>query len=231
MNPITLLAQLHTLDHELDEKNARVRAMDTVLATDSTATARVERDTARQHLAHVTAELRDRELQAQSLDAKMREVEQRLYGGRVTNPKELESLEKDLQMHKRQRGTLDETRLTLMDAAEQAQKRADETERALAHVEATRANEVERLTHEREMLMAQLATLTTQREHARASLDANVLKQYDQLRRAKAGRAVALIARDACGVCGVTVPTGLISRVRMESEIVLCPNCGRILAM
>jgi len=231
MNSTNLLAQLHSLEHELDEKHARVRAIDASLANDSTASARGERDTARTQLAHVSAELRDRELQAQSLDAKMREVEQRLYGGRVTNPKELENLEKDLQMHQRQRGTLDEARLELMDATEQAQKRADETARALAQAEASRANEVERLTRERESLTARLASLANQREHTRASLDANVLKQYDQLRRTKAGRAVALIARDACGVCGVTVPTGLVSRVRAGSELVLCPNCGRILAM
>ena len=231
MNPTTLLAQLHTLDLELDDKNTRIRAIDATLANDTTAHARAAQDAAHKQLAELSSAQRDRELEAQTLDAKIREVEQRLYNGRVTNPKELESLEKDLQMHKRQRGTLDETRLDLMDAIDQAQKRADEMSRTLALVEATHANEVALLTHERETLVARLAHANESHTHTRASLDANVLRQYDQLRRAKAGRAIAILKRDTCGACGVIVPTGLISRVSIGETIVTCPSCGRILAM
>ncbi|MBI5303121.1 MAG: hypothetical protein HY868_13380 [Chloroflexi bacterium] len=231
MNRIALLAQLHTLDHEHDEATARVRAIAAALAGDPLAATRAERDATHKKLGELAAALRDRDLEAQTLDAKIREVEQRLYSGRVTIPKELDSIEKDLQMHRRQRGALDETRLELMDAVEQAQTRADETARAFAQAEQTRANEVERLTRERDTLNARIIVVSTSREHTRASLDADALRQYDQLRRAKAGRAVAQLVRDACGMCGVTVPTGLASRVRSGSELVLCPSCGRILAM
>ena len=53
---------------------------------------------------------------------------------------------------------------------------------------------------------------------------------YDHLRRTKAGRAVSPIKTGACSACGVSVPTGLVQRVRAGSELVFCSGCGRILS-
>lgn len=133
-------------------------------------------------------------------------------------------------MHKRQRSALDDVLLGLMDAAEGAEKIAMDAARDFDRVQAARANEVERLTRERAELRARENDLRAAREQTRASLDAESLARYDRLRQAKAGRAVAPIKQSACGACGVTVPTGLASRVRAGEEVVLCPSCGRILA-
>lgn len=231
MNRATLLWQLQTIDREVDEKTTHLGAIDAALANDPTiAMACATRDAAQKQVADLRATLTDRELEAQGLDAKIKELDARLYSGRVTNPKELDGLEKDSQMHKRLRSALDDKLLGLMDAVEQAQKNAVEKTHTLAQVESTRAGDVERLSRERAALARRLDELNATREQTRASLDTDVLRVYDRLRQSKAGRAVAQIKRDSCGTCGVSVPTGLASRVRTGEEIVLCPSCGRILA-
>ena len=231
MNRATLLWHLQTIDREMDDNLARTREIDNALANDPTvATARAARDAAQKQLADLRATLTDRELEAQGLDAKIKELDARLYSGRVTNPKELDGLEKDSQMHKRLRSALDDKLLGLMDAVEQAQKGAAEKAHTLEQVESARAGDVERLSRERAALARRLDELNATRNQTRASLDADALRAYDRLRQSKAGRAVAQIKRDSCGTCGVSVPTGLASRVRAGEEIVVCPSCGRILA-
>lgn len=231
MNRATLLWHLQTIDREMDDNLARTREIVNALANDPTvATARAVRDAAQKQLADLRATLTDRELEAQGLDAKIKELDARLYSGRVTNPKELDGLEKDSQMHKRLRSALDDKLLGLMDAVEQAQKDAAEKAHTLEHVESARAGDVERWSRERAALARRLDELNATRDQTRASLDADALRAYDRLRQSKAGRAVAQIKRDSCGTCGVSVPTGLASRVRAGEEIVVCPSCGRILA-
>ena len=231
MNLVSLLWHLQTTDAELDDKTKRARQVDDALANDpNLVTAHVANDDAQKQLRALRAQMHDRELEAKTLDLKIKNIEERLYGGRVTNPKELDGMDKDLQMHKRQRGVLDDKLLELMDAVEQAQKRADAQANALRQAAATRARGLEQLTHERDSLAARITKLNAEREQARITLNADTLHTYDHLRKTKAGRAVVQIKRDACSACGVATPTGLVHRVREGNEIVLCAGCGRILA-
>ncbi|MEW5718168.1 MAG: C4-type zinc ribbon domain-containing protein [Chloroflexota bacterium] len=231
MNLISLLWHLQTTDNELDDKRKRARQVDDALANDpNLVAARSADDDAQKRLSALRAQMRDRELEAKTLDAKIKGIEERLYSGRVTNPKELDSVEKDLQMHKRQRSSLDDKLLALMDAVEQAQKLADAKAGALKQADGTRARDLEQLARERDALAARLAELNAEREQTRAALNADALRTYDHLRKAKGGRAVVQIKRDACGACGVATPTGLVHRAREGNEIVLCSGCGRILA-
>jgi len=231
MNLVSLLWHLQATDSEFDDKTARARQVNDALATDPNVVAtRAAHDDAQKRLAGLRAQMHDRELEAQTLDAKIKGIEERLYSGRVTNPKELDGMEKDLQMHKRQRSALDDKLLELMDAVEQAQRCADENTHALRQTETARAADLARLTREQSALAARLADLHSEREQTRAALNADTLRTYDHLRKTKAGRAVAQIKRDACGACGVGTPTGLAHRAREGNEIVLCLGCGRILA-
>ena len=230
MSRVANLWHLQSIDTEIDDKTKRARQVDDALANDpQVSTARTAFDAEQKKLNAARASLRYQELQAATLAEKIKQVETRLYGGTVSNPKELENLEKDLAMHKRLRNELDDKLLMQMDKVEKLQKRAEEKSQALKQVQGTRAGDVQHLTSERESLTTRLAQLAAQREQTRGMLDADVLKSYDQLRRTKAGRAVAQIKSSSCMVCGVQVPTGLISRARTGDEIVPCPSCGRIL--
>ena len=231
MNLSTTLWHLQLIDQEIDVKTKRTRQVDEMLASDpEVATARASGDAAQQKLGAGRRALQDRELEAKSLDAKIKEINERLYGGKVSNPKELESLSKDLEMHKRNRRALDDTLLAAMDQVDQAQARAKEMAQSLESVEAKRAGDRVHLTGERESLIARLAELGSEREKTLAVLGVDSVRMYDRLRQTKAGRAVAQMPRGACSACGVTIPTGLKSRIQTGEEIVSCPSCGRILA-
>ncbi len=230
MSRVSTLLHLHAIDQELDEKTKRLSDVEAQLASDpALAAARADVQVSDRRLGELRGKLRDRELQARTADSRIKDRERRLYGGQVSNPKELEGLEKELQMLKRQRSAMDDQLLELMEAVDQAQAEAKSRTNALQQTEGTRAQNLEQLTREQGALTGQLAALSSEREQVRASLDADALRVYDNLKR-RLGRAVAQIRRDSCGVCGVSVPTGLIQRARAGSELVYCSGCGRILA-
>ncbi len=231
MNVTVLLTELQNLDLHSQE-NDRARADAEKQYADSAAmdAARAVLERATTQLAALEHSLRDLELETGGLSDKLVQVNERLYSGRITNAKELADLndeEKALQKRKRE---LEDRALSLMEKIEAAQNDV-QTKRAAFEERSTQTN-AQRLRAQNQLrqLDASDAELAQQRADLRARLDAPTLRVYDQLRAAKKGRAVAHIKNAACSQCGYAVPAGLISRVKVGSELVLCANCGRVLA-
>jgi uncharacterized protein len=230
MTRISNLRHLQSLDQERDVKIRRSQEIDQLLANDSKlASAHNARDSEEKQLAQLRASLNDRELESKTLDAKIKEIELRLSSGRVTNPKELASLERDRQMHLRNRSELDGAMLEQMDAIERAQKKSSGSSVALKQIESQRATEIQKLERERKSLTARLAELEGMIARTRSAIDTQALATYDRLRSAKAGSALALLKKDTCAACGMQIPMALVSRIDEGEELVFCPDCGRIL--
>jgi uncharacterized protein len=56
------------------------------------------------------------------------------------------------------------------------------------------------------------------------------LQQYEEIRRRKAGTAVARLAGSSCGGCRVSLPDAVRKQVLLRDAITQCPNCEKILA-
>ena len=60
---------------------------------------------------------------------------------------------------------------------------------------------------------------------------AQTLAKYEQLRRTKAGTAIAQVRQNVCMGCHVTLSPANLQRARNSADLVPCDNCGRILAV
>ncbi|GIL15851.1 MAG: hypothetical protein BroJett039_10240 [Chloroflexota bacterium] len=231
MNVISLLTELQNIDLTSDE-NARARAAARAKLADTApldAARAALKDAAARHTTLESA-LRALELETGGLTEKLAQVNERLYSGRITNAKELAGLNEDEKMLQRRKGELEDRALALMEQIEHAA--ADAKQKHAAH-ERSVAETQTRQEHEHAALRALDASdteLERKRAALRAQLDAATLRAYDHLRATKKGRAVSLIKHSACGQCGFAVPSGLMSRAKVGSELVLCVNCERILA-
>lgn len=231
MTTISLLVELQNLDLASDE-NARQRAvLETQLSNSAGLnTARAELDTTQAHVNTLQSQLRDIELETGALTEKLKQVNERLYSGRINNAKELAGLNEDERMLQRRKSELEDRALALMEQIESADANLDQ--KRTAHD--TTANETN-TRHDKERtalqkLDASDADIARKRDAVCAQLDAPTLRMYEQLRASKRGRALAHIKYNACGGCGYAVPGGLISRVKAGTELVTCTNCGRIIA-
>jgi predicted nucleic acid-binding Zn-ribbon protein len=66
---------------------------------------------------------------------------------------------------------------------------------------------------------------------ARHEIDERLLYSYDRIRKSyRNGLAVVPVERDACGGCFNSIPPQRQSEIRLHKKVIVCENCGRILA-
>ena len=220
-------ADLHieNLVRQLDDVEARLRD-DRELAE-----ARRQFDRLQAGLKAIRPQYREAELQAGDLLSKAEEVEKRLYGGSVRNPRELQNLEDDLHQLRRNQAAAEDRQLELLAQLEEAQTAAADAEASLERMEAAWNDTQRHLGEERERLSGELAAAKGQRDRDAAAIDPRRLALYDRLRASRGGQPVARLERGACQGCRLVLPTGEISKMRQATGLVQCSSCGRILYM
>lgn len=216
----------------MDENVATRQVMEQRLIESSdVSAARADSTRAEQELNDLHAMLRNLELQVNGLEEKIKQIEQRLYGGRVSHPKELQGLDQDEKQLKKHKFDLEDHVLDLMTKIEDAEKNVKESRGRLARKSEQWATQAEQARAAIHGLDVSDADLEHKRQTLRAQIKPDDLRVYDDLRRSKKGRAVAPIKGTSCSACGFAVPSGLISRAKLGDEMVFCVNCGRILVV
>jgi uncharacterized protein len=81
-----------------------------------------------------------------------------------------------------------------------------------------------------EGIEASMVNLQNERAALANEVTPNLLRQYEQVRKAKRGVALApVVNQERCGGCNVKLPIYVLQKVSKGQEVVRCPSCGRIL--
>jgi len=224
------LYRLQQVDSQIDQIQARLRAIQQTLENDATLR------TANEQLAvvdskHKEAEraLRLSEAEVEKQRIKLQQTDASLYGGKVHNPKELQDLQKDVVSLKRHLETLEERELEAMLAAEETEKDLQTARVDLERVQANLKEQNLDLTKESESLYKDLERLRSERQAVVTDIASQALNVYDQLRKQKRGIAITTIADNACEACGTTLTASQQQTARSNTQLFHCPTCGRIL--
>jgi predicted nucleic acid-binding Zn-ribbon protein len=230
MSRAASLLQLQGIDLEIDAKQNRLRAIEVALGDDP-AVKKVQHDLleaqAQVHTARVAAQGLEHE--NQSLGQKIADVDGRMYGGKVTNPKELQDLQNDVKSLQKRREALEEKQFEALLAAEAAEAAQADMQHRLERAESAAAEAHGNLREEREQLRTDLARLQVNHDASAAPISAADLELYNRIRLSKKGRAVSELDEGACTACGVAPSSSRIQDARQGNDLILCGNCGRIL--
>jgi len=223
------LYDLQQIDLDLEKKTEALSQVESQLSHNEALTeARAEVERKREDL----AELEKKEITAEwvvdDLEAKAGPLQEKLYAGSVKNPKELMSLQHQVEQLKSQIREEEDKTLEIMSQVEALRKEI-----------ASRAAEVKKLEEEwqkrREQLLVEQTELRTtidvakeKRDELAATVESAHLELYEILRARKQGQAVAGIEQGRCQGCRITLPVSELMRARM-GELVQCDSCSRIL--
>ena len=172
---------------------------------------------------------RMQQMEAESLRERSAQLEQQLYGGTITNPRELESLRLEASNVSQQLDRRDLGLLELSVQAEDLHKRIAILEKELADQQEAWQSRQAQLNEQLKKLSAEEEIIAAQRANLAATLDQKELQKYESLRKGKGGRAVAKVERGLCQACRMSLPTQQLQRVRSGRQTVLCSSCGRML--
>jgi predicted nucleic acid-binding Zn-ribbon protein len=230
MSRVSSLFRLQEIDLELQRSQARIEEIDVVLSQDADliragdiletrGAALTEAQSVNANAKHVVESQRE----------KIAQTDKALYGGSVTNPKELQDLQMESESLHRYLDTLEDRYLEAMMALEQVEHAHLEASEALDVLQQRKARQHNELTKEKETLIGTLARLDEERQVAIKDVTAEDNSLYDALRKRLGENALALLKDGMCGACGVELARSKHQEVAAGNELISCLQCSRIL--
>lgn len=166
-----------------------------------------------------------------SIEAKAKESEGRLYSGAVQAPRELQALADEVEGLRRRKRHLEDQLLEVMEQAEPVASEIARlgAERSAAEAEAALVREA--LSSQEGEIDGALATQLEARATVAARVPAELLATYEGLRRRLGGVGVARVDAGRCTGCHLSLPAQELDALRRAApgEIVRHEECGRIL--
>ncbi|MCB0977535.1 MAG: hypothetical protein KDB02_08760 [Acidimicrobiales bacterium] len=205
---------------ERDGLQAQLAELDT-----KTEAKRAERD----ELARRQRRLDD---EVESLDAKRKDHDAKLYGGSITNARELQDLQEEIESLGRRITSLEDDELEIMEAVEPIEAELQELASARRALDASLEDVSARLSAAEAELLTGLSEQQEARDVAAASVPADLLAEYEKLRAGGGGIGIArLIGGNQCGGCHLTLSAVEVAAIRKHpDELTHCEECGRLLA-
>jgi predicted nucleic acid-binding Zn-ribbon protein len=205
---------LADINRQLGESDAVIRAREELIAEE-------------QHLADMGKQQRDAEGEVEDLRNRISQMNEKLYGGKVKNPKELLSLEQEVGILKTNLRQKEDNLLDIMADVEMSQKKIELSAEQLKKREAEWQQEQKALAQRQREIKNRLIDLMERRQSVAADITPEALELYEGTR-SKKGQAVVKVEQGRCQRCRLTLAISELQRAR-AGDIILCSTCGRIL--
>jgi len=224
------LYRLQQVDSQMDQIRARLDKIRKTLENDLELRATKEGVSASEAV-HTKASntVKASEAEVESQRIKIEHAEASLYGGKVTNPKELQDLQMEVASLKKHLGTLEERELEAMVHAEQTENALGESNKKLKAVQINLKEQNRDLTNESDALNQDMERLAPERKAIVDDIVEDLLNAYEELRQQKKGIAVAAMVENSCSACGTTLTQSQHQNARSTDGLFNCPTCGRII--
>ncbi len=161
---------------------------------------------------------------------KIKKHQEDLYGGKISDIKELKQIQKVIANYQKEKSSIEEDVLDLMEEAEDLNK-------LISHLdEDLKVKEEEFKKRKEEMDLTSLAikknmdSLNIKRGEILSKItDGRLLKEYERLRKEKGGKAIIKVDGFVCPGCYLDLLRYVIYQLKKNRKMLICPNCSRIL--
>jgi predicted nucleic acid-binding Zn-ribbon protein len=191
--------------------------------------ARAEIDAEKKHLIVTEKQQRDLEYEIDDLGGSIKQLNDKLYSGKEKNPKELVSLEKELEIFKTKLRQKEDDLLDIMAEMEALQDKIKINGKKLKTIEEEWQREQKELTQKQAEAKNRLTELHQQRAALASDIASQALELYEMIRSRK-GMAVAKIEQGRCQGCRLNLAVNELQRAR-AGDLIQCSSCGRILCL
>lgn len=179
----------------------------------------------------LTAEQQKVDTDVEAVKARRVRDRDRMDQGLITNPKDLERMQHELESLERRIASLEDDELEVMERLEEAQAELTKLEGMVAEAEEQLAALGETRGEKVASIDEQLASVAARRGPAVEEVPADLLALYDRLRDQKGGVGAAELRARQCGGCRLGLDASELTRIKglAEDEVVRCEECQRIL--
>ncbi len=222
------LYELQELDNEIEHTRLTLDMKNRQLGNRETLDkAAAELAAEQQNLEELKKQRRAAEADVADVISKINEANKQLYGGRVTNPKELSNLQHEVNSLNTLKDQLETKTIGIIETLEDAEKKTAGLNTAYQNLEAQWRQEQEQVAKDIQILTNALAVSLENRREAAGKIDPPTLGLYDRIRKQKR-QAVAKVEQGICKACRLSLSASALQKAR-GGHPVQCGTCGRIL--
>jgi uncharacterized protein len=224
------LYQLQKIDTKIEQINLRVSAIERAIADQSLVDSQrknvQEAENLQDELFKSISDL-DEEITKKKI--KVNQSEAAMYGGKVQNPKELQSLQAEVASITKNILEKETIQTGLVQDFEKAEKDLDTAKSLLEKIIGEKQEGDSELKLELQKLQKEKENLESERQVAITQVQPDHLNIYEDIRRKRKNLAVSIVEDETCSGCGVNLTPSEFQMARSSNKLVFCPSCSRIL--
>ena len=155
----------------------------------------------------------------------------RMDKGLITNPKDLERMQHELQSLERRIASLEDDELEVMARVEDAQRELDSLTAQVQAADERLATLATARDEKQAEIDAELAKATAERATAVEGMPEDLMALYEKLRAQKGGVGAAALHQRRCTGCQLGIDTAELAVIKRapSNEVIRCEECSRIL--
>lgn len=184
-------------------------------------------ETEQKTLEELKRQRREAETELDDALSKIKVVEGQLYGGKITNPKELSSLQHELNTLKGISDQLETKALEVIESVEDKEKTITAATADYRKLEVEWQQQQKQLNNDIAALNKTFDNLTEKRNNLVAQIEPPAVTLYEKVRKQKK-QAVAKVEQGICRACRISLSASILQKAR-SGQPVQCGTCGRIL--
>ena len=226
---IEALAALQRVDQSLRENTqalqageSRVAALEQAVQTHETAVAAIEAE-----LSGLAARQRDLEGRLSAAETKMKDRRMRIT--RIRNDKELGLAKREVELLKEETSGLEVELIAVLEQVDAVTKRLEAAQVELASLTTARDTEATQLRDTIGRLGAEIERDRGRRGELVEAVDGDLRRRYEMIFSRRGGVAVVAVRGGTCQGCHMNVPPQLFNLIQRNEQLILCPNCQRML--
>ncbi len=224
------LFQLQEIDSSIDNANRRIKEIERILADESLITHARDLVTLNEaNYQKLRKEFNAIDDEIQSKKIKKAQSESSLYGGTISNSKDLQDLQKEIASLSTFISKTEDELMAKFDELENGEKILAEVKEKFKEKLSEFDSQKSLLTGEKNNLVHTIQNLLGKRESAITPIESAILENYESLRKSKNGIAVARLMDDSCSSCGASLTANQCQQARSQVKLFNCPSCGRFL--
>jgi predicted nucleic acid-binding Zn-ribbon protein len=222
------LVALQGVDLQLDALNRRLGKLDVQLEEPVAMLALADEIVVQEaHLKEVRTARTTVEAEAEAARLKIETEDKKLYGGTITEARELKHLQEEIFALRRALKGIEDQLLARLDEEEHETEALDYLNKLRDGSNAGWHEHSSRLQAEHQEIESEVKIILANVDEHRSHLGNEELSVYDSHRQ-RQSVAVAAAVGGVCGACRLSLPTTILNRARRATEPVPCPSCDCI---
>ena len=226
---IEILASLQTVDREIREQTSRKqRLLEELRVTERQIQAKkgeIDVSSAAYSEREKLRVEKDRVFQDEGKKA----TDKRMRMNRIKNAKELQALQREIELMRQANGDLEEELIKIMQEIDSIRAQIQTKESEMAAMQEEWHKKQNELQVEINGIDAAVSEASTRRQNIASQVTGDLISRYELIFSRRGGTAVVEVAGGICQGCYMNVPPQLWNEIIRNEKVYLCPSCQRIL--